>query len=109
MDFNQLEAYLTSQTRKKEGGITEEQAKVVTKFWKSHKSRVHEAIVTNSTWGNTLKNFSWRIDIKTQAKHIDQINTPTAIVELQVEENTSKTKVGKHPSLPSQRICFMSV
>ncbi|XP_013387976.1 COMM domain-containing protein 1-like [Lingula anatina] len=92
MDFNQLEAFLTSQTRKKDGGLTEEQAKVYAKFWKNHKTKIHDSLVAQSTWDNTLKSVNWRIDIKTQAKHIEQINTPTAIVEVQLESAKDKTQ-----------------
>ncbi|XP_078000817.1 COMM domain-containing protein 1-like [Glandiceps talaboti] len=92
MDFNQLEAFLTSHTKKRAGGITEEQAAVFAKFWKNHKAKIHESIVSQSTWNNTLKNVSWRIDLKTQARHIDQLHAPTAIVELQLANGQEKTK-----------------
>ncbi|XP_072030848.1 COMM domain-containing protein 1-like [Amphiura filiformis] len=92
MDFNQLEAFLTSHTRKKEGGITKNQATAFSKFWKSNKVKIHESMVAKNTWGNTLKSLSWRIDIKSQAKHIDQLNTPTAIVELQIAESQASDK-----------------
>ena len=52
-------------------------------------------IFVQNTWGNTLKNLSWRIDIKSQAKHIDQLNTPTAIVELQIADSQASDKVKK--------------
>ncbi|XP_070576865.1 COMM domain-containing protein 1-like [Ptychodera flava] len=92
MDYNQLEAFLTSHTKKKEGGITKEEATVFTKFWKNHKTKIHDSIVSQSTWNNTLKNVSWRIDLKTQARHIDQLHTPTAIVELQLANGQDKSK-----------------
>ena len=90
MDFNQLEAFLTSHTKKKEGGITEEQAKIYMKFWKTHKAKIHDSVIAQNTWNSTLKSVNWRIDIKSQAKHIDQINTPTAIMELQIANHNDK-------------------
>lgn len=87
MDFNQLEAFLKSQTKKKEHAITEDEAKVYAKFWKNHKTKIHDSLVNQCTWNNTLKNVNWRIDIKTQARNLEQINTPTAIVELQLAKN----------------------
>lgn len=95
MDLNQLEFFLNSQTQKKEGGITEDQAKVYMKFWKSHRNKIHESIVARSTWNNHLKSMNWRIDVKTKARHLEQINTPTAIIEMQIEsgEDTNSQKV----------------
>ncbi|OWK10829.1 COMMD1 [Cervus elaphus hippelaphus] len=49
MDFNQLEAFLTAQT-KKQGGITPEQAAVISKFWKSHKTKIRESLMNQSRW-----------------------------------------------------------
>lgn len=95
MDFGQLEAFLTSQTRKKEGGITEAQAKVYTKFWRNNKEKIHNCLIHNSNWNNRLHNLSWRIDINSRARHVDEINTPTAIVELQLTPpNDQKVVVG---------------
>ncbi|XP_074662725.1 COMM domain-containing protein 1-like isoform X2 [Tubulanus polymorphus] len=90
MDFNQLDAFLTSQTRRKEGAITAEQSKAYIKFWKTHKNKVHEKMVSQSIWSNRLKNICWRIDIKSQTRSSDQINTPTAIMELQFSNNRKK-------------------
>ena len=39
-------------------------------------------------WGNRLKAFSWRIDVKTKARHIEQLNQPAAIMELQLSAST---------------------
>ncbi|XP_041467943.1 COMM domain-containing protein 1-like [Lytechinus variegatus] len=96
MDFNQLEAFLTSQMKKKEGGISQAQATAFTKFWRNNRSKIHEKVVSQSIFGNTLKDVSWRIDIKSQAKHIDQINMPTAIVELKLADNSHIDKDPDH-------------
>ena len=48
-------------------------------------SQIHQRLIESGTWGSKLKEFSWRIDVKTKAKHIEQLNTPTSIMELQVE------------------------
>ncbi|KAM6179790.1 COMM domain-containing protein 1 [Erethizon dorsatum] len=82
MDFNQLEAFLTAQT-KKQGGITSEQAAVISKFWKSHKTKIRESLVNQSSWENGLRGLSWRVDGKSQSRHSAQIHTPVAIVELE--------------------------
>ena len=93
MDFNQSEAFLTSQMKKRDGAITEDQANALRKFWKTHKNKIHEAVISRTTWNNTIKQMSWRIDIKSQARHIDQINTPTAIMELQIGPNDQPIQV----------------
>ncbi|WAR19028.1 COMD1-like protein [Mya arenaria] len=96
MDFNQCEAFLTSQVKKPEGGITENMANAFRKFWKNHKNKIHEALISKSTWNNTLNHVSWRIDIKSQARHIDEINAPTAIMELEIgpkEKSEKKSDV----------------
>ncbi|XP_040408628.1 COMM domain-containing protein 1 isoform X1 [Cygnus olor] len=86
MDLNQLEAFLTAQT-KKQGGITSDQAAVLAKFWKNHRVKIHESLVNQSRWDNVLKNMNWRVDLKSQSRHIDQINTPVAIVEMELGKN----------------------
>ena len=45
-------------------------------------------------WGHRLKGLSWRIDVKTKARHIDQLNQPTAIMEMQLsKEGNDKVHV----------------
>nr|XP_051694212.1 COMM domain-containing protein 1 isoform X2 [Oryctolagus cuniculus] len=83
MDFNQLEAFLTAQT-KKQGGITSEQAAVISKFWKSHKTKIRESLVNQSRWDNGLRGLSWRVDGKSQSRHSTQIHAPVAIIELEL-------------------------
>ncbi|XP_062912131.1 COMM domain-containing protein 1 isoform X2 [Mobula hypostoma] len=91
MEFNQLEAFLTAQT-KKQKGITPDQAAVLTKFWKSHKAKIRECLINQNKWENCLRNFSWRVDLKTQSKHLDQINTPVALVELELGKNDQESE-----------------
>ncbi|KAM7060411.1 COMM domain-containing protein 1 isoform 2-T2 [Acridotheres tristis] len=86
MDLNQLEAFLTAQT-KKQGGITSDQAAVIAKFWKNQRTQIHESLINQSRWDNVLKNMNWRVDLKSQLRHIDQINTPVAIVEMELGKN----------------------
>jgi adenine deaminase len=85
MDFNQLEAFLTSQRKKRQGAITEGQSAAIVKFWKSQKSKIHDVLVDKSRWNNKLKDLSWRIDFKSQARHVSQLNTPVAIVEMKFQ------------------------
>lgn len=83
MDSNQLEAFLTAQT-KKPGGINSDQAAVIAKFWKNHRVKIRESLINQSKWENTLKNLNWRVDVKSQSRHVDQLNSPVAIVEMEL-------------------------
>uniref|UniRef100_A0A8C3YH93 COMMD1 N-terminal domain-containing protein n=1 Tax=Catagonus wagneri TaxID=51154 RepID=A0A8C3YH93_9CETA len=67
-DFNQLEAFLTAQT-KKQGGITSDQAAVISKFWKNHKTKIRESLMNLSHWNSGLRGLSWRVDGKSQSRH----------------------------------------
>ncbi|XP_069109621.1 COMM domain-containing protein 1-like [Argopecten irradians] len=90
MDFNQLEAFVVSQMKRREGALTEDQANALRKFWRSHKNKIHDTLVVNTNWNNGLKQVSWRIDVKSQSKNVDQINEPTAIMELQLQGGSTK-------------------
>ncbi|KAM4692983.1 COMM domain-containing protein 1 [Discoglossus pictus] len=91
MDLNQIDAFLTAQT-KKQTGITSEQAAVIAKFWKSHKTKIRESMISHSRWENTLKAMSWRIDLKSQSKHTDQVNMPVAIVEMEIGKHNKESE-----------------
>ncbi|NXI47535.1 COMD1 protein, partial [Galbula dea] len=91
MDLNQLEAFLTAQT-KKQGGITSEQAAVLAKFWKNHRVKIHESLINRSRWDSSLKTMSWRVDLKSQSRHMDQINTPVAIVEMELGKSGQESE-----------------
>jgi len=86
MELTQAEAFLTSQTKKRDGGLMEEQAVVLLKFWKTHKERIHESLVSECVWGSKLTSLSWRVDVKSHTRQTDgAINEPCAIVELQLD------------------------
>ena len=74
---------MTAQT-KKQGGITPEQAAVISKFWKSHKTKIRESLMNQSRWDSGLRGLSWRVDGKSQSRHSAQIHTPVAIMELEI-------------------------
>jgi len=85
MDLKQAETFLISQTRKHEGGITEDQSKAVQNCWKLHRHRIHESLVEGCIWNSRLRDVSWRIDIKSQFRNVEQVNTSTAIIEVKLE------------------------
>ncbi|XP_029449551.1 COMM domain-containing protein 1 isoform X2 [Rhinatrema bivittatum] len=86
MDLNQLEAFLTAQT-KKQGGITADQATVIAKFWKNHKTDIRDSLITQSRWEHSLKTINWRVDLKARSRHMDHGNTPVAIAEIELGKN----------------------
>ena len=67
-----------------------QQAAAISRFWKNHKAKIHDVVMQRSSFGNTLKQTNWRIDLKTHSRHLEQINTPVAIYELEVGKNDSK-------------------
>ena len=88
MDFAQLEAFLTSQTKKREEPLREEQAAAISKFWRSNKDKIHNVLVDKASWNNRLKSMNWRIDVQMQTKADDNVNKPSAIFDLDIESRT---------------------
>ena len=66
------------------------QAAAISRFWKNHKSKIHDVIVKRSIFGNRLKEASWRIDLKAHSRHVEQINSPVVIYELELEQGIGK-------------------
>ncbi|KAG5278383.1 hypothetical protein AALO_G00098380 [Alosa alosa] len=66
MDQAQLEAFLTAQTRKQgsSGGLSGEQAAALSRFWKGHRVRVRDSLVSQSRWEPGLRGLSWRVDVQ---------------------------------------------
>jgi len=95
MDQNQAETFLVSQTKKRDGGISEQQSKVLLQVWKMHRIRVHESMLRSCVWNDQLRNISWRIDIKSRSRAVDQLNMATAVVELELENSNAKSQVCK--------------
>jgi len=98
MDMAQLEAFLTSRIKKKDGGITESAARVYGKFWKNHRARIHESLVKKCQWNSRLESFNWRVDMKSQSRTETNIASPTALLELKLkhpmtQENNKKSEV----------------
>ena len=93
MDQNQAETFLVSQTKKRDGGITEQQAKVLLQIWKMHRTRVHESVLRSCVWNSRLRNISWRIDVKSRSRAVEQLNAATAVVELELENSNANSQV----------------
>lgn len=95
MDMTQLEAFLTAQMKRKEGALTEQQAAALRKFWKANKVKIHDSIVLQTMWGNSLQKVLWRVDLKSQTRNAEQINIPTAIMELHLSDNLDLSKASE--------------
>ncbi|XP_052106017.1 COMM domain-containing protein 1-like [Mytilus californianus] len=93
MDFNQLDAFLVSQTKRRENPLTEEQTQVFRKFWKNNKNKIHDSIIAKTKWNNSLQNVLWRIDLKAQARNMEQMNESSAIMEFQINSPENKSEV----------------
>ncbi|XP_034044956.1 COMM domain-containing protein 1 [Thalassophryne amazonica] len=86
MDHSQLEAYLTAQTKKHGGGrLSTEQAAALSRFWKSHRTRVRESLLAQSHWEPGLRGLSWRVDLQTAASQEGAADSgPVALLELEL-------------------------
>ncbi|KAL1006112.1 hypothetical protein UPYG_G00068010 [Umbra pygmaea] len=85
MDQAQLEAFLTAHTRKQgTGGLSAEQAAALSRFWKGHRGRVRESLLSQCRWEPVLKGLTWRVDLQTSSSRGEASNSPVALVELEL-------------------------
>lgn len=93
MDHVQLEAFLTAQTRRQGGGVSAEQAAVLSRFWKAQRMRVRESLLAQSRWEPSLRGLTWRVDLPTAASQGDKTvhSGPVALVELELGQATQVT------------------
>lgn len=90
MDHAQLEAFLTAQTRRQGGGVSVEQAAVLSRFWKAQRMRVRESLLAQSCWEPSLRGLTWRVDLPTAASQGDKTvhSGPVALMELELGQAT---------------------
>jgi hypothetical protein len=50
---------------------------------------VHQSLLKKCTWNDSLKQISWRVDVKAASKNISEINEPTAFFEISTSKNNS--------------------
>lgn len=95
MDITQLEAFLTSQIKRREGQrITDTQASVLRKFWKNHKLKIHDAMIKHSTFNSSLETTKWRVNVPIQSQTTQRLsNFPTALLEMTLRNGQSPDKV----------------
>lgn len=70
-------------------------------FFSSYETipKIHEALVRRSCADGRLADLSWRIDVKSKARHVDQINQPTAIVEMEISQQSGTVRKSRLPIL----------
>ncbi|XP_003382677.1 PREDICTED: COMM domain-containing protein 1-like [Amphimedon queenslandica] len=90
MDYAQLDAFLTSQMKKRQAPLTEVEAATVRRFWKNQKNKIHEQLSAQAVWDSQLKAINWRVDVQSKARHIDQLNQPSAIVEMKIGKSCTE-------------------
>eukprot|EP01120_Amphizonella_sp_Union-15-10_P014983 TRINITY_DN750_c0_g1_i1.p1 TRINITY_DN750_c0_g1~~TRINITY_DN750_c0_g1_i1.p1 ORF type:complete len:187 (+),score=38.79 TRINITY_DN750_c0_g1_i1:82-642(+) len=72
------------------------QQKTILRFWRAQRVKVHDALRSRSRWNNSLKKFSWRIDVKTKTKNSkENLNDPIAIIEMAIGKEVPQADDGQ--------------
>jgi len=92
---NALPAQL-QQLLKKESTFSAAQQEIIVKFWTLNKDKLHAKVRKQATHAPGINKFAWRIDVKSKARAISEMNEPVAIVELTLgkkDQEKEKAKV----------------
>lgn len=46
--------------------------------------QIHERLVASCVWDQQLKGVNWRVDVRTKARYLEQLNQASAIVEMKL-------------------------
>ena len=90
----QLEQFLTKQK------TPPELVETFLVVWRGEREKVHEIMRRKSSFTDGLDNFGWRVDVKSSARHVQQINEPSAILEFAVRDSLSVSFLFAAFSLP---------
>merc|ERR1711879_360025 len=77
---NRQPAQLQQALKKSDFSATQQE--IIVKFWTLNKEKLHAKVRKNAMWGTELHKFAWRIDVKSKARAVSEMNEPVAIVEL---------------------------
>lgn len=84
------------------------QQQALLRGWRLNRSKVHESLRQESQWNNVLKDFTWRVDVKTKvmADTKAELNEPSAIVQLAIGPHhpNDETARSEGTFLPSDRV-----
>jgi hypothetical protein len=80
LELSELESRLAQTS------FSEMQQQALLRAWRLNRTKVHDALKKESQWNNALKDFTWRIDVKTKAMADTKqdLNEPTAIVQFAI-------------------------
>ncbi|GAB6026054.1 Copper metabolism (Murr1) domain containing 1 [Chamberlinius hualienensis] len=94
MDLSQLQAFLTSRVKHREPAhrISDEQAKVIAKFWKSQSQKILESLAKRTQFNPALKDFNWRIDITNSSQALQPKNTAVVVLQMNLEDYSATTQ-----------------
>ena len=71
MDLKQLDAYLTSQSKKKPDFLSEEEVKSLTKFWNQNRQKINDVVFSKTQIENKLIKVQWRIALSSKSSQTD--------------------------------------
>ncbi|KAL6051977.1 hypothetical protein QOT17_018841 [Balamuthia mandrillaris] len=87
--ITQLESALQKST------FTPLQQEMLSKFWRANRAQILKTTRERVTWNNRLSKLSYRIDVKTKAKNVAEVNEPVALVELILDQPPSQQSVAE--------------
>merc|ERR1712183_516029 len=69
-----------------DGGLSQELSDQLAVFVEKNRPMVHAGIVRRCTSNDRLDSISWRVDVCTRSKHVEQLNQPIAVVEMKTTQ-----------------------
>jgi hypothetical protein len=67
--------------------------------------QLHAKVRKNAMWGTELHKFAWRIDVKSKARAVSEMNEPVAIVELTLGKKVPYLLPMRPYRVHSRKVC----
>lgn len=64
-------------------------ANIVLGFWNNERDKIHNALLSASTYNNSITSLKWRIDVEAANKKNTEVNEPTALFEILLKKGAS--------------------
>ncbi|XP_066925761.1 COMM domain-containing protein 1-like [Clytia hemisphaerica] len=90
MDLRQLDAFLSSQAKKKPDFLSEGDITSITKFWKQNKSKIHTELL-NRNMGRRVTAVKWRIAVTSKGSE-QQVDESKVVFNIETQEGVSDTE-----------------
>eukprot|EP00911_Craspedida_sp_UC1_P000435 UC1_evm2s328 len=90
--LGKLDAFLGA--RESNGSLPEGYARYTAKFWKAQRGKINQALAAQTVWADRLTGVSWRVDVKTRTKDKEELNDPTAVIELRIQAASGRNSGG---------------